>query len=89
MSETVSYFCELQHKRELQYLWRKESLATDLLCGLLDQDAHKVSDDLWDGLLNATQVDEDQIYEEIRRLEHRPHHSPADIEKLLGRSNVI
>jgi hypothetical protein len=81
----MSYFCELRHKKELQYLWRKEAISTDLLVGLLDQDARKVSDDFWEGLLSATQVDDDHIYKEIRRLEHRPNHSPADIEKLLGR----
>ena len=85
MSETASYFCELRHKKELQHLWQKDAIATDLLFGLLDQDASKVSDDFWVGLLRATQFDEDQIHNEIRRLEHRPHHSPADIEKLLGR----
>ena len=85
MSETASYFCELRHKKKLQYLWQKDAVATDLLIGLIDQDVSKVSDDFWGGLLKATQTDEDQIHNEIRRLEHRPHHSPADIEKLLGR----
>jgi hypothetical protein len=83
----MSYFCKVQHKKELQYLWRKDALATDLLLGLLDNamSAATVGDQLWNGLLDATQIDEDQLHEEIRRLEHRPNHSLADIAKLLGR----
>jgi hypothetical protein len=81
----LSYSCELQHKKELQYLWRKDSLATDLLVGIFAQEAHKVPDDLWERLLDATQVDEDKLHEEIRRLENRPDHSPLEIERLLGR----
>jgi hypothetical protein len=66
-------------ERRLQYLLRKERLMLDLLVGLLS-DSEPLAygplsreptpfDNLWNGILDASQVDEDRLYEEIYDLE--------------------
>jgi hypothetical protein len=65
-------------ERRLQHLLRKERLTTDLLFGLLSDFeplaygrlAHEPTplDNLWNGILAASQVDDDRIYEEIDAL---------------------
>jgi len=67
-----------EKKQRLQHLYRKERLSTDLLIGLLSDSnplaygplAHEPTpfDNFWNGLLDALQVDDDRLYEEIDAL---------------------